>query len=325
MKSLKLHIWRRPEVGAIIATALVLLVFSWLSQGKFIRPRNIASVLAILAEQGLPVLGLTLAMIGGEIDLSVGSMYGMGALLFVILSRYGLPTFVGFFVVLFAALIVGVLNGLFTVKARVPSMITTLGMMFFLRGMIYFTTRGFTRSFGTRAIHDPFLAILAGRIGNSDFRISIIWFAIMAFVFWIVLEHMAYGNHVLAVGGKRELAQMMGVRVDRIRLINFILSATMAAMGGVLSAARFRMVSATHGEGLELAAIAATVTGGTLLTGGYGTIPGAVMGALLISSLRSGLLLAGAPSYWYIAFMGMILIAAASVNMYLARRWFNRE
>lgn len=310
------HLAKRPETGALISLVAVIVAFTALSGGKFLRLGNIASILAMLAERGLAVIGITFLMISGEIDLSISSVYGSSALFFVILSDY-FPSIIAFLLVLLFATVIGLLNGTITTKFEVPSIIVTLGTMFFLRGVVYFTTKGFTRSF---RYQDHFVYSLSGRICESDFRLSIFWLLAATFLFFILLEYHPYGNHVLATGSNREVARMMGIRVDRVKTTNFLLCSLMASLGGMLSAARFGTVAATHGEGIELEAIASAVIGGTLLSGGYGSIQGSLIGALLVSSLRSGLLLSGAPAYWYVAFMGIILIIAAVVNMGLVRR-----
>lgn len=307
---------KRPEAGALISFVIVVVAFTVLSDGKFLRLGNIASVLAMLAERGLAVIGITLLMISGEIDLSIGSVYGASALFFVVLSDY-FPPLVAFLLVALFASATGLLNGTITTKFEVPSIIVTLGTMFFLRGVIYFTTKGFTRSFRSQSY---LLHLLAGRICGSDFRLSVFWLLVATFIFFFLLEYHPYGNHILATGSNREVARVMGVKVDRVRALNFVICSAMASLGGMLSAARFGTVAATHGEGIELEAIASAVVGGTLLSGGYGSIQGSLIGALLVSSLRSGLLLSGAPAYWYIAFMGIILVVAAVVNMGLVRR-----
>jgi simple sugar transport system permease protein len=307
---------KRPEAGALFSFIVVVAVFTVLSGGKFLRVGNIASILAMLAERGLAVIGITLLMISGEIDLSISSVYGSSALFFVVLSEQ-LPPLTAFLLVVLFAAMVGLLNGTVTTKFEVPSIIVTLGTMFFLRGVIYFTTKGFTRSFRSQ---DYFIHLLSGRIGGSDFRFSIFWLIVATLLFFTLLEHHPYGNHVLATGSNREVARVMGVKVDRVRMINFLICSIMASLGGMLSAARFGTVAATHGEGIELETIASAVIGGTLLSGGYGSIQGSLIGALLVSSLRSGLLLSGAPAYWYIAFMGVILVVAAVINMGLVRK-----
>jgi simple sugar transport system permease protein len=139
-------------------------------------------------------------------------------------------------------------------------------------------------------------------------------------IFGVILRLTRYGNAVLAVGGNREVARAMGISVDRVRLTNFILCALLAGFAGTISASRFHTVAATTGEFMELEAIAAAVMGGCLVTGGYGTILGASLGALLIPAVGAGLIMSGAPAYWYRAFIGVVLVVAAIVNLSVVRK-----
>jgi len=297
---------------------VLIITFGVLSKGLFLSARNVSSVLSIFAEQGFLVLGVTILLISGEIDVSVGSTYGLAALVFTILSR-DTPGVLAFLGGLACALVVGLINGYIRTHFQVPSLIVTLGMLFTLRGIIYFVTQGFPRTL-TR---DAFTCVLAAPI-FGHFRISILWLLMGAAVFHILLNHTSYGNHVFAVGNNRELARMMGIKVERVLLTNFLLCSLMAGVAGMISASRLGTVVAGHGEGFELIAIAGSVIGGTLLTGGFGTVLGALAGALLLASLRSGLLLSGVPGFWYIAFVGIVLIIASIFNMEIVRRWLTR-
>lgn len=308
-------IGKRPELGVLISLVIVSLVFVVLSGGKFASVRNIASLLAISAELGIITVGMAFMLIAGEIDLSVGSVFGMSALFFVLLSGH-VGSVVAFIIAVGLACLVGVCNGVVTTRTEVPSLIATLGMMMFVRGIVYFTTGGFTRSFASTGF---FIEALGGRFAGR-FHISVVWFILIAAVFHVILRSTRYGNAVFAVGGNREAARALGVNVNRVRLANFILCAGLAGLAGTISASRFHTVAATTGEWMELEAIAAAVMGGCLITGGYGTIPGAFIGALLIPAVGAGLILSGVPAYWYRAFIGIVLVAASIVNLSVIRR-----
>ncbi|MFQ5854776.1 MAG: ABC transporter permease [Anaerolineae bacterium] len=308
-------IGKRPELGVLISLVVVSLVFVVLSGGKFATVRNIASLLAISAELGIVTLGMAFILISGEIDLSVGSVFGMSALFFVLLSNL-VGSVPAFLVAVGLACLVGLCNGFITTRTEVPSLIATLGMMMFIRGIIFFTTGGFTRSFSST---DFFIEALGGRFAGR-FHTSVLWFVAVAVIFGVILRLTRYGNAVFAVGGNREVARALGINVDRVRLTNFILCSSLAGFAGTISASRFHTAAATTGELMELEAIAAAVMGGCLLTGGYGTIAGAFIGALLIPAVRAGLILSGAPGYWYQAFIGIVLVAASIINLSVIRR-----
>lgn len=313
-KSVSTSIRRIPELGVLVSLVVVSVLFIVLSEGSFISTRNVASLLAIGAELGIVTIGIAFILISGEIDLSVGSVYGMSALFFVVLAGQ-VGTVPAFVIALGLACLVGLCNGLLVIKTEVPSLIVTLGLSMFVRGIIYFTTEGFTRNIPT----DFFTNLLAGNLAGR-FLISTLWFVILVVIFTIVLRLTSYGNAVLAVGGNTEVAKAMGINVNRVKLTNFILCSGLAGLAGTISASRFHTVAATTGQLLELEAIAAAVIGGCLITGGHGTIIGAALGAILIPTVRAGLVMAGAPAYWYQAFIGIVLVAAAILNLVVVRR-----
>ena len=305
---------RISELGVLASLVVVCVAFTLLTDGQFATVGNVAALLAQAAEIGIVTIGIAFILISGEIDLSVGSVYGMGALFFVFFSSQ-VGSVAAFLIAVGLACLAGLCNGLITLKTGVPSLIVTLGMQFFVRGIIYFTTQGFTMS-----IPSDFLTnILAGNL-LGDFLISIVWFVLLAVIFTIVLRFTSFGNAVFAVGGNKEVARAMGINVDRVKLTNFILCAGLAGLAGTISASRFHTVAATTGVGVELEAIAAAVIGGCLITGGYGSVIGAALGALLIPAVSAGLIMGGAPSYWYQAFVGVVLVAAAVINLVVVRR-----
>jgi simple sugar transport system permease protein len=306
---------KRPELGALISLVIVSLVFTLLSEGKFASIGNIAALLAQSAELGIVTIGMAFVLICGEIDLSVGSVYGLTGLLFVLLANQ-LGSVPAFLIAIGIAGLAGLCNGLVTTRTMVPSLIVTLGMSMFFRGIIYFTTGGFTRTFSEI---DLLINALGGKLVGG-FPISIIWFVLIAAIGTVVLRLTRYGNSVLAVGGNKEVARALGIDVDKVRLATFTLCSLLAGLAGVISASRFRSVAATTGTTTALEAIAAAVMGGCLVTGGYGTIPGAVLGAIIIPAVGAGLVLSGAPAYWYQAFIGIVLVGAAVLNLVVVRR-----
>jgi simple sugar transport system permease protein len=305
---------RISELGVLVSLVVVCIAFTIFTDGEFATVGNMAALLAQSAELGIVTIGIAFILISGEIDLSVGSVYGMSALFFVFFSSQ-VGSVAAFFIAVGLSCLAGLCNGLISLKTGVPSLIVTLGMQMFVRGIIYFTTQGFTMNIPT----DFLTNILAGNL-VGDFLISIVWFVLLVVIFTIVLRLTSYGNAVFAVGGNKEVARAMGINVDRVKLTNFILCAGLAGLAGTISASRFHTVAATTGVGLELEAIAAAVIGGCLVTGGYGSIIGACLGALLIPAISAGLIMGGAPSYWYQAFVGVVVVAASVINLVVVRR-----
>ena len=313
LSSLLVSVRKLPELGALVAFLALILIFSLLSP-KFFTLKNLTGVFTIVSELGIMTIGIAFLMISGEFDLSVSSVYALSGFIFATLaSKIYSP--VAFLATLAVAAVIGLLNGVITLKARIPSFITTLGMMMFLRGIMLGVTGGETVIYRG----DPIMITLLSRLISHGFRPSHIWFVALTILFSLILTRTRYGNWVFATGGREEVARAMGVPVKRVKIINFMTSAVLAALSGCIVLARFKLANASLGLGMELEAIASAVIGGTFLMGGYGTIFGAFLGAALVGMIRTGLVMAGAPAYWYRAFVGAILIIAATINLKLRR------
>ncbi len=305
------QIRRWPEFGVILAFLILFIIFSTFSS-KFFTLRNITGILTIVSELGIMAIGVAFLMIAGEFDLSVSSVYALSGFLFVTLAnKFNSP--LAFIITLAVAAFIGFCNGTITLHARIPSFITTLGTMLFLRGTLLAITGGESVSYKS----DIIMPTLLTRFIGSGFRPSHIWFVLLTLLFSLILTNTRYGNWVFATGGNKEVARAMGVNVNKVKVINFMLSSLMASLSGCIVISRFNIANASFGTGMELEAIASAVIGGTFLTGGYGTIIGVFFGALLMGMMRTGLIMIGAPAYWYQAFVGAILILAATINLKL--------
>ena len=298
-----------PELGALVGLVLIFIVFCFTAT-RFLSLESLAGIVTVASELGIVAAGITFLMITGEFDLSVGSTFGFSAMILAITANAGIPLGIGFLLALSAALFIGLMNGIITVKYKIPSFITTLGTMMLWRGILLAVTRGFAvRYWGTSS----FLRGLNGHF-LGEFRTSSIWFFIVIFLLNIILVRTPYGNSTYATGGNKEAARVLGISVDKVKIINFIICAMLAGLAGCIQFARFNSVDPLRGTGMELEAIAAVVVGGTLMSGGYGNLIGTLFGVLLMGMVRSGLIMSGAPAYWYQAFIGIILILAVITN-----------
>ena len=303
-----------PAFGFIV----VFLFFAIATPSLFLTASNLAVVLTSSTEVGIVGVGVGMLMIAGEFDLSVGSVFGMSAVSFALLGNQRVNPFLSLLLVLIIALLVGALNGVITVKGKIPSFITTLGMMMFLRGLMLLRTGGWDVTYKSR--DKLLLSILGGKIGDFELRWSIAWFLALTIIVFIVVQYSQYGNHILASGGNSSVARHVGVNVDRIKISAFLISALLAGFGGCVHMARFAAADSTLGTGMELETITACVIGGISLLGGYGNMLGAFLGAILISMIQSGLILVGVPGYFYIGVLGLLLVVTAFINNYFARR-----
>jgi simple sugar transport system permease protein len=298
-----------PEFGALAGLVLVFIIFCFTAT-RFLSIESIAGIVTVASELGIIAAGVTFLMITGEFDLSVGTTFGFSAMILAITAKAGIPLWIGFLLALSAAFFIGLVNGIITVKYKIPSFITTLGAMMFWRGILLAVTGGFAiRYWGTSS----FLYGLNGHF-LGELRTSAIWFFAIIFLLNVILVKTPYGNATYATGGNKEAARILGISVDKIKITNFIICAMLAGLAGCIQFARFHSVDPIRGTGMELEAIAAVVVGGTLMNGGYGNLIGTLFGVLLMGMVRSGLIMSGAPAYWYQAFIGIILVLAVIIN-----------
>lgn len=303
------------ELGAIVGTLVFFVLFSIISE-QFLSIANLGATFTMAAELGIVTTGITLLMISGEFDLSVGSVFAVVPMVMAIMINHGANEILALIVATLVGIGTGLVNALVTLKTFIPSFITTLGTKMFWRGILLAVTGGFPIILSHKS---KVLNALGGPLGGG-LRYSAVWFIVIAFIFWFILERTAYGNWTFATGGNLGAARALGIPTNRVKVINFVISSVLAGFAGLTTFGRFKIVDPTLGQELELEAIAAAVIGGALLTGGYGSILGSFIGAVMIGMVRSGLVLAGAPGYWYRAFIGVILIVAAIINTRIRKK-----
>jgi simple sugar transport system permease protein len=312
---LNLNTLRRHPAGNIfiIFTLLelvcILAAIAYPDQFRYLSPLNIQSVLRAIPQLGIIAVGVGILMVAGEYDLSVGATFTLSALTMANAFNAGIPLALAVVAGLMTGCIVGAINGLVTLKARIPSFITTLGMMMLLRGFILFSSGTQTRPFQPGTL---FKNLMTGSIGLVE--VSFIWLLLVTFAAYLLMDHHQLGNHIYAVGGNREVATAIGVKVPRVKLTAFVIAGGTAALSGIISTVRISSVSPIQGQGLELQAIAACVIGGVSLSGGKGSMIGAFLGASLLYNIQDILLLLRAPGFYLDSFVGAIILVAATLN-----------
>lgn len=276
---------------------------------------NIETLMRAIPLLGVVAIGVGVLMICGEFDLSVGATFILTSYLMALAFNSGWPLPAAILSAFAAAAAIGLGNGLITVMFKIPSFITTLGSMMFLRGVVRFVS-------GSQPIifhpGDPAETVLAGSIGFV--QAQFVWFVLFVAAGYLLLVRHRFGNHVFMVGGNRKAAIGVGVSADRVKVICFVLCAVCAAFAGIMSAVRVSAITPTGGVGLELQAIAACVVGGLSLNGGRGTVIGIALGASLLFTIQDVLLLVRAPGYYLDMFVGAIIVVAVILNHWVARR-----
>jgi len=307
----------RPEATALAAVVVLFAVFSILSPALFPTKLTYISVMSVAAELGIVSIGVTLLMIGGHFDLSVGSVLGLTSYIVVALMRdHGVPPILAAPAAIIGGALLGALNGVVVVRFKIHSFVVTLGSMLIWRGVLISLTGGFPMMV---SISPAFRGIMAGPF-LSGFRMSMLWFFAIAIAGTFLQQRTRFGNWVQAAGQNPQAARNLGVPVGRIAIALFALAGALAAVAGVIQVARFSSVDALRGEGMALQAVAVTVIGGTLLTGGYGSVIGTVLGAITFAMIQVGLVLVGAPGHFFQTLTGLIVVGAVILNTDVAGR-----
>ncbi len=311
----------RPEFGPLVLLVVELVIFTAINP-SFLSPQNISNTLVFTVELGLIALAMTLLMTSGEFDLSVGSLFGFSPVVMWTLFNAGFTSLeVAFVVALVVAALIGLVNGVFVTRLKIPSFLVTLGMLLVVRGTALFITDGFPQR--TWNAEGQWLTdVLVGDFFVGPFRIymSLFWFIGAALVLHYVLTRTKAGNWIQAAGGNAGAARARGVNVERTKVALFMLSATMAAFAGIISSIRTSAANPNSGTGYELEVIAMVVIGGTALTGGRGTIIGTVLGTFILRVMRNGIVLIGVPGLAYNIFIGAIILGMMALHSSLERR-----
>jgi simple sugar transport system permease protein len=288
----------------------------------FLSPLNVSNTLTFTVELGLIALAMTLLMTAGEFDLSVGSVFGFAPVVMWTLYNSGATSlFIGFIAALLISAGIGLFNGLFVTRLKIPSFLVTLGMLLVVRGVALFVTDGFPQR--TWSAGSQWLAkILVGDFYVGPFRVyaSLFWFIAAAIILGYVLTQSKFGNRIQATGGNAVAARARGVNVNAVKVWLFVLSAVMSAFAGIISSIRTSAANPNSGTGYELEVIAMVVIGGTALTGGRGTIIGTVLGILILRVMRNGIVLVGVPGLAYNIFIGAIILGMMALHSWLERR-----
>ncbi len=415
---------KSPGAGAIIGFFAIVIIFS-LGSDLFLEQRSLAGLLATNITRGIVAIGITFLMISGEFDLSVGSVYGAGALVFLLMMTegiFGIKTTVipAMLIALAFAALLGMINGLILIWTGIPSFIVTLGTLLAYRAILLVVVAdGRILRYADYRIPPPYiyinhyllaagamvLAVVLAVVGFSllrtswntlserlakyqtdeddlrDFwifwsglkvvvilvaglailfllgstalaqindantsgalleislfdlangrfhfveptvnlRIGVLWWFLLVAIFQFVLTQTRYGNHVFAVGGNPGAARAQGINVNRVKVMNFMICSMLACTAGIINVARLSNVDPLMGDGLELEVIAASVIGGALLSGGYGSIFGSLIGVLIFGMLQTGLVLVGVDPRVFSGVIGVIIILAVVINTVVRR------
>lgn len=313
MKSVK-NVFKKI-VGAnefgVALSLIVLYAVIAVVNADFFKLVNIVDVLRTTGYYFVVAAPLTLVIMSGDMDLSIGAMTNFGGVLCVALMLAGVPLVPAIILTLVVSAGIGYIKAIFVVKSKLMAMITTLGLQYVINGAILVYTEGMPI-----VINNPALKVIGqGKAGGILFY-SIIFSLVVGVFFHILLKHSKFGRKVSAVGGNQETARLAGINVTKIRFTTNITVSVFAAVVGIIYASRFNSAQPAIASGTELTIMASVIIGGVGLGGGFGSIIGTFLGSLLIASIKSGLVLMHVSSYWQNLVFGAILIASLYVDKY---------
>lgn len=342
----------RPELGAICGVILVFVFFLGIARdsGMF-SAEGITNWGVVSAQFAIIAVGACLLMIAGEFDLSVGSMIGFSGIVIALLSvTWGLPIWFAILVAFAISISIGALNGYLVIRTGLPSFIVTLAFLYILRGLTIFIAIATTRKTiigGVRdaAEGDPVAWLFGGKILGGLFQwladigligkfvagtragqpvvdgipMLIVWAIALIIFGHYLLTRTQFGNWIFASGGDAQAARYVGVPVDRVKILMFMFTAFCATVFATCQVMEFGSAAADRGLLKEFEAIISVVIGGALLTGGYGSVIGAALGALIFGVVQQGLFFANVESSLFRVFLGVILLMAVILNTYIRR------
>ncbi|MCI8374717.1 MAG: ABC transporter permease [Lachnospiraceae bacterium] len=303
------RITKSNSFGIFIILLAMCLLLTLAVRDKFLSGSNIVSVIRQFSFYGILAIGMCMVIITAGIDLSVGSVFALaGVLACIAITKWNLPVFVSVLIGMAVGLVVGYFNGFCVTILKLPPMIATLGTMSIARGVAYTVTGGYPIG----SLPDSFKFLGLGYIAGIP--TPIVLMVVLAVLATLFLQKTVIGRWIYAIGGNEEGARLSGVPVNQIKRLVYALSGLMAAISGIAMAARLGVGQSTSGLSYEMDAIAATVIGGASLSGGSGSILGAIIGAAIMGVLRNGLVLLDVSAYWQQTVIGIVIILAVTLD-----------
>lgn len=301
---------RQREVSILLASILLTIYFQ-ISSSAFLSGANISNLVQFTGTTAIIAAGEVFVLVCGELDLSVGMVYALSPFVMYFAAQAGMPMWIAVILGLVAAAVVGLINGLVTVLFKLPSFVTTLGTLFLINGFTLTISGGFpvqptagatfTNVFGASALAETF------------------WAVAIAIVLQFVLNKTRWGLHTISTGGNPTGAAEVGIRVRVIKVGNFIMCSVLGGFAGVIDAFRIGSIDPlAGGTQIMFMAIASAVIGGTLLTGGSGTVIGALLGAIALGILKDGFTLLGVSAYTFDMILGAAIVVTMAINVRLS-------
>lgn len=304
----------RAREATLVVMIVLIAVALQLITGRFFTVPNLNAITLGFSTSAIMVFGMTMALVSGGFDLSVGSVFAVGGVVTATALRADLSIPVSILCGVGVGVLAGLINGLLITKVQINPFITTLGMMGIARGVSLAITEGTTLA----GLPSEFYVFGQGRTADIPNLILIALFVILVGDF--LMRRSAAFRQIYYVGGNEEAARLSGINVDRVKIAVYTMSGMLAALAGVLSISRFTVADPGTGMGEELRIIAACIIGGCSLRGGQGTVIGGLFGLIFVGFINNGMILLRVPVYWQQLSMGVVLLLAVGFDT-LSQRW----
>lgn len=313
--------------GRTLIVLVVLIIYFGLASPTFLTAGSLLLIAKHVALYGILGIGMTYVIITGGIDLSVGSIVGLSGIIAGGLINEGLtlnmlgvtiyfsvPTIV--FIAMLCGALIGLINGWIITKFNVAPFIATLGMMYMARGFAMLRSKGatFSNITGNKGLGNTGIEFFGRNVGSIP--VGAIILLIIALIAGIILKKTPFGWHILAIGGNQKAAKLSGVKVNKAKIIVYMFSGACAAIVGIITASQLVAAHPASGETWEMNAIAATVLGGTSMSGGVGTIGGTIIGAFVIGVINDGLVMLGVSEFWQMVIKGVVIVLAVIIDQF---------
>jgi ribose transport system permease protein len=303
----------RREIFTIILLFSEIFIFSIISP-NFLSFKNLETVLRNSTDLAVVSIGMTIVMVLGGIDISVGSSLGVVAILVGWMLQAEVNPFLIGLIAIISGILIGTINGLLVTKARIPAIIATLGSSNILRAMVF----GMLGGRWLTGLPNDFGLFTKGHIAGIPIPVFLL--AAFYLLFWLFLTYTSAGRHIYAVGNSTEATKLAGINTDRTVILAFALLGSLVGFSALIYVGRLASVEITVGIDLPMAAIAASVIGGTSVKGGKGSVIGTLAGVLFIAIMKNGIVLLGIPSLWERAVVGLLIVISVLVDLIVGNR-----
>lgn len=288
----------------LVGMAIVLSIGS----DKFLTPNNLITIAKTISIQSIVAIGMTLIIISGNIDLSVGSIVAFCSVSAAMLMNAGVSILVTIMLTVIIGMIVGFISGGVTAKLKLHSFLVTLALMQAMRGLAQTLSGGYPKA----GLPDVFGKIASGSILGIPYLI--IYMIIFYAIFIYIMRYTAFGRSIYAIGSNEESARLSGINVERVKTLVFIISSGLCAVAGILLTSKVRSGDPTCAVGWEMDAIAGAIIGGTNMAGGEGKLGGTIIGLLFVGILSNGMVLLGVSAYMQTVIKGLVIFLAVIIN-----------